>query len=188
MRSLLSFVTTIERIYIETRTADICGQRRPRRELSRAMFKTQVEGRRECARIVRWARLEDYIAGRYRPRSRVTDGPRPPAGSRQPRFKILDDRRTELAVLTRPEAQAPEIKRACRVSGRAFARFARLLERSPGRHSHPRSERRHRGRSLPDCSRLDPDELKYATKVGLRGSPPRLRGWTGLLSAAISLS
>ena len=158
---LLSFVMTIERIYIElARLTYVASETAPR--VVRAMFKPQVEGVANALdRSI--ARLEQYVA------SGIVHGPASPmaeaAADVDAAFKALADRRTELAVLTRPEAQAPEINVVGGFMGGLRA-VARLLERSPDDTPTPVREAPSRtiaSRLFP----LDPEELKYATKVGL---------------------
>jgi len=158
---LLAFVTTIERIYVElARLTFVVGERTPR--VFRDLFKPQLEAVAD-ALDRSLARLDDYIAGG------IVHGPSSPMAESATEvaaaFKALDARRDELAILSRPEAQAAEIN----VMGSfmlGLRGIARLLELSPDDTPTPVTKAPPQtiaSKLFP----LDPDATKYATKLGV---------------------
>lgn len=158
---LLAFVTTIERIYVElARLTFVAGEHAP--GVFRAMFKPQLEAVAD-ALDRSMARLEEYIAGG------IVHGPTSPmaesAAEVAAAFKALDKRRDELAILSRPEAQAAEIN----VMGGlmlGLRGIARLLELSPD--DTPTPVRKAPVQTIGSkLFPLDPEAMKYATKLGV---------------------
>jgi len=166
---------TIERIYIELArltyvASETCAASCPRD------VQNAGRGASRTRSIVRW------LVSKNTSRAVSSTVPRQPMAEAASdvditAFKILDDRRTELAVLTRPEAQAARDKTfsAGFLVG-ASSSCAPCSSEVPT--TLPLRSERHPSRTI--ASRLfplDPDELKYATKVGL-AIALRLRGRT----------
>lgn len=158
---LLAFVTTIERTYAElARLTFVAGENAP--GLFRAMFKPQLEAVAD-ALDRSMARLEQYIGGGivHGPSSPMTESAVEVAAA----LKALDERRDELAILTRPDVQPAEIN----VMG-AFVLglrgLARLLELSPD--DTPTPVRKAPTQTIASkLLPLDPEATKYATKLGV---------------------
>jgi len=158
---LLAFVTTIERIYVElARLTFVAGERAP--GVFRAVFKPQLEAVAD-ALDRSMARLGEYIA------AGIVHGPTSPMAESATEvaaaFKALDERRDELAILPRPQAQAAEINvmSAFLVGLRGIAR---LLELSPD--DTPTPVRKAPVQTIGSkLFPLDPEAMKYATKLGV---------------------
>ncbi len=123
---LLAFVTTIEPIYAEmVRLTFVAGEDAP--GVFRDVFKPQLKA--VAGALDRsMARLAEYIAGGivHAPTSPMAESATEVAAA----FKALDERRDELAILSRPQAQAAKINvmSAFLVGLRGIER---LLELSP---------------------------------------------------------
>jgi len=158
---LLAFVTTIERIFAEmVRLTFIAAEHTPR--VYRGLLEDELEAVANALDHA-MADLEKYIAGG------IVHGPTSPMAASAAKIaaalKALDARRDELAILSRPDASPAEIT-AMGAFLLALRGIARLLELSPD--DTPIPVRKAPTQSVASkLFPLDPEALKYATRLGI---------------------